>query len=24
MNALGKWRGTDAPAAVKKEPQRVE
>jgi uracil-xanthine permease len=24
MNALGKWRGTDAPAAVKKEPQPVE
>lgn len=24
MNALGKWRGTDAPAAIKKEAQQVE
>jgi uracil-xanthine permease len=24
MNALGKWRGTDAPAAIMREPQKVE
>ncbi len=24
MNAIGKWRGTDAPAALVREPQKVE
>src|SRR5690554_2073612 len=24
MNAIGKWRGTDAPAAIMREPQKVE